>query len=82
MPSSLRRSAASRTKIRKISRIPAAIENAPNVVKNETNDAPMLSAAFSASCLVLSVSRPSALTVGFNAFTTLSVVATPPRLAR
>ena len=81
IPSSLRRSAASMTKIRKISRIPAAIENEPKVVKKETNAAPALSAAVSASCLVLSVSSPSAETVGCSALTTRSVAATPPRLA-
>ena len=42
MPSSPRRSAASITKIRKISRIPAAIENDPNVVKNAMNALPCL----------------------------------------
>ena len=80
-PSSLRRSAASITKIRKMSRIPAAIENEPKVVKKETNAAPTLSAALSASCLVLSVSSPSAETVGCSALTTRLVAATPPRLA-
>ena len=39
------RSAASITKIRKISRMPAAIENEPNVVKNDMNIAPPASAA-------------------------------------
>ena len=42
IPSSPRRSAASITKIRKISRIPAAIENEPNVVKNDMKAAPGL----------------------------------------
>ena len=42
MPSSPRRSAASITKIRKISRMPAAIENEPNVVKNAMNALPGL----------------------------------------
>ena len=51
-PSSLRRSAASITKIRTMSRIPAAIENDPNVVKKDTKAAPTLSALFSASSLV------------------------------
>ena len=75
IPSSLRRSAASITKIRKMSRIPAAIENEPKVVKKEMNAAPALSAALSASCLVLSVSSPSAETVGCSALTTRSVAA-------
>ncbi len=37
IPSSVRRSAESITKIRKINRIPAAIEKLPNVVKTDTN---------------------------------------------
>ena len=40
MPSSVRRSAESITKIRKISRMPAAIEKLPNVVKIETKTSP------------------------------------------
>ena len=36
MPSSVRRSAESITKIRKIRRMPAAIEKLPNVVNTET----------------------------------------------
>ena len=50
MPSSPRRSAASITKIRKISRMPAAIENEPKVVNIDMNAAPAVSAASSASC--------------------------------
>ena len=76
-PSSLRRSAASMTKIRKISRIPAAIENEPKVVKKETNAAPAASAAVSASCLVLSVSSPSGRAVGCSASTTFRSPPTP-----
>ena len=45
IPSSPRRSAASMMKIRKISRIPAAMENEPNVVNIETNAAPIRSAS-------------------------------------
>ena len=79
-PSSLRRSAASMTKIRKMSRIPAAIENEPKVVKKETNAAPAASAAVSASCLVLSVEaerRDGRL----QCLDDTTVAATPPRLA-
>ena len=64
MPSSVRRSAASITKIRKISRMPAAIENEPNVVKRDMNAAPCSSAVLSASCLLLSASRPSGASAG------------------
>ena len=45
MPSSPRRSAASITKIRKISRMPAAIENEPKVVNSDMNAAPCSSAS-------------------------------------
>ena len=79
MPSSPRLSAASITKIRKISKIPAAIENEPKVVKSDMNDAPAVSAVSSASCFVLSTSRPSGVTAGFSRATTASVCATPPR---
>ena len=50
IPSSPRRSAASITKMRKMSRIPAAIENVPNVVKKAMNALPASSAAAIASC--------------------------------
>ena len=64
IPSSLRRSAASITKMRKMRRMPAAIENEPNVVKNDMKAAPASSAASSASCFVLSASSPSCASVG------------------
>ena len=81
IPSSPRRSAASITKIRKISRIPDAIENEPKVVKNAMNMPPTASAVVSAFCLVLSISSPSGATAGFSAATTASVFPTPPLFA-
>ena len=69
IPSSLRRSAASITKIRKIRRMPAAIENDPNVVNIDMKAAPCSSASSSASCLLLSASRPRLATVGQQADT-------------
>ncbi len=70
MPSSPRRSAASMMKIRKISRIPAAIENEPKVVNSETKAAPIRSASLSASCFVLFACRSSGASVGRSRRTT------------
>ena len=64
MPSSPRRSVASITKMRKMSRIPAAIENVPNVVKKEMKAAPVSSAASMASCFTVCTSRPSLSAAG------------------
>ena len=58
IPSSPRRSAASITKMRKMSRKPAKIEKLPNVVKSDMNALPCSSAASSASRLTGSSSSP------------------------
>ena len=80
IPSSLRRSAASMTKIRKISRIPAAIENEPKVVKNDMNAAPAASAAQRVLLGVVGL-EPERRSVGSQRLHDRSVCATPPRLA-
>ncbi len=83
-PISVRRSAASITKIRKISRTPAAIENVPNVEKSDRNDAPCSSAASIPSCLAASTARPVPASIGRTSARTSSVWAAPdsssPRL--
>ena len=56
MPISERRSAASITKIRKISSTPAAIANSPNTRKNETKIEPICSASSTISALVTRIS--------------------------
>ena len=58
IPNSPRRSAASITKIRKMSRMPAAIENDPNVVNIARNPAPISSADLIASRFTGATSRP------------------------
>ena len=77
MPSSPRRSAASMMKMRKMSRIPAAMENEPNVVNIETKAAPIASAVFRASRLVGFAWRPSGASAGRSILTTWPVSATP-----
>ena len=77
MPSSLRRSAASITKIRKISSTPAAIENDPKVVKNDMKALPASSAASSASRFESVASRPSGSTAGRTRARTASLSGTP-----
>ena len=84
MPSSERRSAESITKIRKMSRIPAAIEKLPKVVKIETKTSLTWSAASRPSCLAFCSSSPSGASAGAAAATTLPVAPAPevssPRL--
>ena len=63
--------------MRKISRIPAAIENVPNVVKKEMNAAPVSSAASMASCFTVCTSRPNLSATGWRLATTSSVSAAP-----
>ena len=64
MPSSPRRSAASMTKIRKISRMPAAIENEPNVVNIDMNAAPCCVGELERVALGLVGLQPSGASVG------------------
>jgi hypothetical protein len=78
IPSSLRRSAASITKIRKMSRIPAAIENDPNVVKNAMNAVPVSSASAIASCFAFATSSPSGPVVRSSSPETRSESRAPP----
>ena len=73
MPNSPRRSAASITKIRKISRNPAKIEKLPNVVKSDMNALPSWSAVSSASRFTGSIWSPSRASVGWSTFEISSV---------
>ena len=76
IPSSPRRSVASMTKIKKMSRIPALIEKVPKVVNSDMNALPALSAMSIASAFTVEVSRPSGVTTGFSVRTTASERAT------
>ena len=71
-------------KIRKISRIPAAIENDPNVVNIDTNAEPVASASFRVSAFVLLAWRCRGASAGRSVRTTWFVSAapemSPPRL--
>lgn len=58
------------TKIRKIRRMPAAIENVPKVVKNAMNALPAASASSRASALSVWISSPSELATGSSNATT------------
>ena len=60
------------TKIRKMSRIPAEIENIPNVVNIDMKTLPAWSASSSASAFDVEVSSPSGVTTGFSVLTTWS----------
>jgi hypothetical protein len=65
------------TKMRKISRIPAAIENVPKVVKMVMNAFPCSSAISRPSCFSGSTSSPSGASVGASRSTTSSLTFTP-----
>ena len=64
--------------MRKMRRIPAAIEKVPNVVKNETNVAPDSSASSIASCLTVSTSRSRAAASGSRIAATSPESSAPP----
>ncbi len=77
IPSSPRRSAASMTKIRKMRRIPAAIEKVPKVVKRDMKALPASSASAIASCFAVTTSSPSGAMVGRRVSATWSESPTP-----
>ena len=62
--------------MRKISRIPAAIENEPNVVKNAMNALPASSAASIVSCLTVATSSCHWSSTGWSSASTRSESAT------
>ncbi len=77
MPNSCFRSAASMTKIRKISNTPAATENCAKSRKMVEKLAPDASASSSASCLTGETSSPVPATAGLTSATTASLCSAP-----
>jgi hypothetical protein len=77
MPISVRRSAASITKIRKISRMPAAMANVPKVENSDRKALPCSSARSRPSCFSAATSRPAPSRAGVKRLTTSSVWPAP-----